>query len=235
MPKVTKSKRIGREHQFIAPGQNHRALLRPPPADDCAGRRCAPGSRADPGIDFFQAVGRTRPGRAGIDALPGNRARWRQVFRLEPLQPEKTELPINPLRFRQGKDPTWIEQPWKPIVIQVTTEVTAPALNEARDITPIRTLPEPPGWRPWLIGGGAGLGALVFVLLGFGAWRRARREIPEPPLAPHEWAIRELECLEGMALPASPRGRALPHAPLRRLTALFRTPVRLARTRTDHA
>lgn len=136
-----------------------------------------------------------------ISSLPGQRARWQQRFRLEPLRPDPLELSINPVRFRQGKDPSWIEQPWKPITVHVTTDVASPSLGEARDITPIRLLPEPAGQqRPWLVVG-ASLAALLFFLLGLGAWRRALRPLPEPPLLPHEWAARELERLDALKLP----------------------------------
>lgn len=76
---------------------------------------------------------------------------------------------------------------------------TAPAdLGKLRDITGVEQVPEPPPEPPWplwpwlvpvpLLGGG--------LLLWL--WRRRRREVPPPPA--HQWALAEIERIEGLGL-----------------------------------
>src|SRR5205807_547154 len=129
-----------------------------------------------------------------IDALPGQRSRWQQTFRLEPLSDKEVPLQIAPLRFREGKAERWREQSWESIPVKVTTSVEESSLKALRDITPIEQLPAPPNWRPTLIG--IGLGAAVCVLLGVVVWRLRPRPVPPPELTPTEWALRELDRID---------------------------------------
>lgn len=133
--------------------------------------------------------------------LPGGRVRWQQQLRVEPLQPGDGSLMIPPLRYRTGAEAAdWQTVPWEPVPVQVTTEVSAADLKQLRDIGP----PERPDvaaplplW-PAL----AALG-VVFLTLALVLWvRRRRRPAPPVPLPPHAWALRELDRLEALGLPA---------------------------------
>jgi hypothetical protein len=119
-----------------------------------------------------------------------DRAAWSQVIRLKQVKPGVVPVADVSVRFRDGPESTWEEARWVDI------------LKQERDI-PGPPLPPPPQpwwllrWRfPILVG-------LVGLLLG--AWlMRRRRAMPEAPLPPAQWALRELDRVEAMSLP--PRG-----------------------------
>jgi hypothetical protein len=85
--------------------------------------------------------------------------------------------------------------------VRVTTEVASADVKEIRDITG----PEPVPPAPSLLGvlRWVGLGVLCVALL-LGGWEVRRRFAPpRPEQAPHEWATRELDRIEALALPQS--------------------------------
>jgi hypothetical protein len=128
--------------------------------------------------------------------LPKGRTRWQQTFDLEPLQKGKQPLQLEPLTFQeQGGD--WQTVTWKPIPIQVTTDVV-PDLGSAHDITSIEELPPAPTWPLWLAAAVAGLGILSLVLT---LWLLRRgRLLQALPLSPEDSAQRELERIGSLPL-----------------------------------
>jgi hypothetical protein len=132
-------------------------------------------------------------------ALPGSRVRWQQQLVIEPLQPGEGPLAVPPLRYRTGAAADWQALAWDPVPVQVTTEASAD-LKQLRDITPPErpdVAPAPPLW-PALAALGVALLALATVL-----WvRRRRRPAPPAPLPPAAWALRELDRLEALDIPA---------------------------------
>jgi hypothetical protein len=132
--------------------------------------------------------------------LPENRVRWQQTVTLEPDTNGELPLQIAPLRYRPeaGKG-DWQTADWKVVPIRVTTTVGKADVSELRDITGPEPLPEAKSpWIPVLNWSGIALVALALLL---GALELKRRmSPPKPELAPHEWAARELDRLEGMGL-----------------------------------
>jgi hypothetical protein len=114
---------------------------------------------------------------------------WEQKYRLEPHNKGEHLVELPPLRYRTGAG-EWKQVRWKPVKVQVTTEIKTAEPGAARDITSIEDVPpaEPaPGWLLWA---GLGLGA---VLLGVTALIVGRRRAVKPAaLPPHAWALREL-------------------------------------------
>jgi len=149
-------------------------------------------------------------GEPEIEKLRDGRIRWRLSASLEPeaadglpLQGKPLHLPLQiaPLRYRL--DPSkeeWQEAKWKEVTVSVTTTVNKADVSELRDITGPEQLPEAKSpWIPVLNWSGIALVALA-ILLGLLELKR-RLSSPKPELAPHEWAVQELERLEGMGLP----------------------------------
>jgi hypothetical protein len=135
-------------------------------------------------------------------SLPKGRMRWRQAFRLSPLQDKEVPLPLEPLQCRAGGGDR-AQVVWKPFAVKVSTVVASTSLSGLKDIAPPEQLPEPPTWPRWpfvllaalVVGIGVGV---VFV-------RRARnRPAPSPiELPPRDWALQELSRLETQ-LPSGP-------------------------------
>jgi hypothetical protein len=127
------------------------------------------------------------------------RVRWQQTFLLEPAKPGDLPLSFAPLRYRETAGP-WQTVAWEPVPVQVTTEVAGADLKQLHDVRgPIRP-PAPPPWPRWPLGVGL---AVLLGLVAVGIWRLRRQRRPEvPPLTAHEWALRELERLEALHLPA---------------------------------
>jgi hypothetical protein len=131
-------------------------------------------------------------------ALPNQRQRWRQRFRLEPLGTKEMPLQIAPLRFRAARADVWQELAWKPVTIQVTTTVEEPSVKAMRDITPIEPVP-PTESPPYALVAGAVAAVVLLLLLLRITLRRRPRPIPE--LSASEWAARELDCIDALDLP----------------------------------
>jgi hypothetical protein len=131
--------------------------------------------------------------------LGKGRARWQQVFRLDPQRDGQFELRPAPLSYTEGPERQSVQVKWTPVPVRVTTEILTTDLSELRDITPIEEIPPGRSWRQsalWL-GLALALGGLV---LGGGnlLWRRLRRT---PSVSPDRWALGELEQIEALALP----------------------------------
>ena len=132
-------------------------------------------------------------------ALGGDRVRWRQEFVLEPMKPAEDPLALAPLLYREGEG-SWQTVTWESIPVQVTKEVSGTDLKQLHGIRPPIRPPEPPPWPRWPLVVAA---ALLLAGLGAGLWRLARRRRPGPaPLSPRNWALAELDRLEGLDLPA---------------------------------
>ena len=132
-------------------------------------------------------------------ALAGDRIRWRQEFTLEPMKPSVDSLALAPLRYREGKG-AWETAAWEPIPVQVTRQVSGADLKQLHDIRPPIRPPEPPPWPRWPLGAAA---AILLAGLAVVVWRLMRRRKPAPvPLSAPQWALRELDRLEALGLPA---------------------------------
>src|SRR5262249_749292 len=140
----------------------------------------------------------TSLGPAETAALPKGRMRWRQAFRLSPLQDKDVLLPLEPLRCRAaGGEPVHVT--WKPFTVKVGTAVANASLTGLKEIRAGEEIAEPPPWPRWpfiLLGVLAtGIGASVF-----GRRLRRRRATPAAvELTADAWALQELERLEAQA------------------------------------
>lgn len=134
-------------------------------------------------------------GEPEVVTLPNQRMRWRQAFRLEPLQADKAvALSLEPISFRTDGQPATVTL--KPFAVEVTTVVLGPSLGALKENTPPEELPEPErfDWQLYsLLGSG-------LALLALGSWlvrRRLHRPLPPAPEpTPDQWALRELVRLE---------------------------------------
>jgi hypothetical protein len=143
-------------------------------------------------------LGCTAVGPVSRTAL-GDRERWQVTLHLNPRKDGKVELRPAPLEYMEGSDAVKHRIEWQPIPLVITSELASldPA-KELRPITPPEDVPAPPSWARWLpwIGIGVALAGLVA-----GGWGLRRRlSTPPRPLAPHEWAARELDRLEALRL-----------------------------------
>jgi hypothetical protein len=137
-------------------------------------------------------------------ALAPGRFRWQQTFRLSPLKPGHLSLVLGPLRFRVSQDPDrWEEIAWRPIPVQVSTEVYRAEVSELRDITPPEEPPPAPSWGIPLSWAGLAIVLLLLVLSGWALYRRRRHDSALPP---SQWALRELQ---GIHLPAESTQKGL--------------------------
>jgi hypothetical protein len=133
-------------------------------------------------------------------ALTGGGLRWRQAALIEPDTKGDLSLQIAPIRYRReaGKG-DWQTIKWQPVTIHVTTSVVRADPTQARDITPPEAVPEAKSpWKAVLIWTGFALLAVGLVLGALELKRRLAPARPEQP--PHEWALRELDRLEGLGL-----------------------------------
>jgi hypothetical protein len=134
-------------------------------------------------------------------ALSNGGSSWRQTALIEPDTKGELSLQIAPVRYRpQAGKGEWQTVKWQPVTIHVTTSVVRADPSQARDITPPEDIPEAKSpWKAVLIWTG-----VAFLVLGaiLGALELKRRlSPPRPELAPHEWALRELDRLEALGLP----------------------------------
>jgi hypothetical protein len=131
-------------------------------------------------------------------ALGNDRVRWRQEFALEPMSPAAENVSVAPLRYREAGG-EWQTVAWDAIPVQITRQVGSADLKQIHDIRPPIRPPEPPPWPRWPLGAAA---AVLVAGLAVVVWRLARRRKPAPvPLSPQEWALRELDRVEGLDLP----------------------------------
>lgn len=136
--------------------------------------------------------------------LPKERMRWRQAFRLSPLQDKEVPLPLEPLRCRAAGG-EFVQAVWKPFTVKVSTVVANASLTGLKDITPPEQIPEPPPWPLWPF---ILLGALLAGVAGWIVFARLRRRRSAPPaveLSADAWALQELGRLEALA-PAGATG-----------------------------
>jgi hypothetical protein len=126
--------------------------------------------------------------------LSDGNVRWLQKFRLSPLKPGELSLSLAPLRFRRNAtEARWEEAAWRPIPVNVTTEVYRPDLSELRDIAPPEELPPAPSWGIPLSWSAL---AIVLLLLLLSGWALMRRRGPRDSLlSPGDWAARELQAI----------------------------------------
>jgi len=133
---------------------------------------------------------------AVTEPQPGERERWRQVFRVIPYRAgEAVPLAVRPLRFSAGG--TIRELAWgEPIAVRVKTEVLQAELKDIRPPTGIEELPPLPATTPvgpWVAVGG---GVVLLLALVSGLVWRGRKPRPTPPLTPSQQALAELDRLE---------------------------------------
>src|SRR5216683_1854412 len=124
-------------------------------------------------------------------ALGRGQVRWQERFRLAPLKPGELSLALAPLHFRLSPDAErWEDVAWRPIPVNVSTEIYRADLSELRDIAPPEEVPPAPSLATPL--SWAAL-ALVFLLLLLSGWtmlrRRGRLVLAMPP---DKWALGEL-------------------------------------------
>jgi hypothetical protein len=143
----------------------------------------------------WEVVSRTDPDRI---LLTSGRVRWRQRFQLSPIKPGALSFDLASLRFRDDPSTSqWQEVTWKPMVIQVTTEIVNADVSELRDITPPEEVPAAPSWWPAWVAAGLILLFIGAWFVGWRPWRRARRPAPVPP---EQWAMTEFARLEALPL-----------------------------------
>jgi hypothetical protein len=101
-------------------------------------------------------------GQSKVTSLENGRERWTLELQIEPNVPGKpVTLQLRPQSFRFGSNasPQMVE--WPALSIEVTTQAKADA-GDARLITGIEAVPDPPpwNWRPV-----AGVGAIILLLI----------------------------------------------------------------------
>lgn len=115
---------------------------------------------------------------------------WERAYLLVPHEPGKHAVELPPLRYRSGGG-RWHEVKWKPLPIEVSTQIRKAEPASAQDITGPEEVPPGPSYH-WL--GWAG----VVAVLAAGAVAlfivRGRRPTAVL-LSPEQWATRELDRL----------------------------------------
>jgi hypothetical protein len=161
---------------------------------------------------FDEALGPFEVRRATrIPPIPldgGARRQWRVQIELMTFEEGELEVPAVEVTYRatsaansddedthEEAAPRTLESRPLNIIARSVVGVNADP-SEFRDIKGAAEMPTEPAWKLWaLLGGGAALLmtlAVTAILLA-----RMRREPRiEPPLAPHEWALRELGAIE---------------------------------------
>jgi hypothetical protein len=127
--------------------------------------------------------------------------RWEAAVRLRSSPPKEgiIELRALPVDYTEGGGSEVKRVAWQPIKLRITTDVASVEKKELRPITPPEDLPRPLSWTRWLPWVGIGVAVAGLVAGGWGLRRRFTS--PPRPLAPHEWAARELDRIEAMQLP----------------------------------
>jgi hypothetical protein len=139
------------------------------------------------------ATGAWKPGwQSSAWSAEGGAVAMEEVVRLEQVKPGIAPLPDVKVRFRAGDAAEWQEVEWVDV------------LRQARDVPAPPAPPAAPAGAGWLLAVGLGLVAVVLLAGGWGL--RRRRAAPAPPLPPGRRALRELEQLEGEALPGCDGG-----------------------------
>lgn len=118
----------------------------------------------------------------------GKRATWRQVIRLKQSKNGIETLPDVSLRFRASPDAKWQETQWVDILKHIRDLQEPPPAADERS-----------SWlrRGWFL---LVLAAVALVVLIF--WLRTRWRLRgEAPLAPDQWALREIERIEKTLMP----------------------------------
>jgi hypothetical protein len=134
-----------------------------------------------------------------ITSLPRGRVHWQQSYRLQPRKPGDVPLVLSPLRFREDRlEDNWQQVRWKPISVQVTTEILEADLRELRDGIRPEPLPPLPSWRWPLIWAGLMVALVGLVVAGWEVVRRRGAHAPEEP--PAQRALRELQELQSRPL-----------------------------------
>lgn len=110
-----------------------------------------------------------------------------EVVHLKQVKPGAQQLPALRVRLRAGPERPWEEVEW--------TDLLRP-----RHVLPPEVEPEPespaiPAWT-WPVLAGGGIVLVVAALVGVRVLARPR---PIPPPTPEQWAVRELDALEGQA------------------------------------
>jgi hypothetical protein len=126
-----------------------------------------------------------------------DRMRWRQQFRLSPLQAGAVPLPIAAMHYRTGSGGLQ-EYAWPTLTVQVRTDVLRPLLSEVRENTmPDLDVPPPPFnfWPPVIA-------SLMCLVGGVALWRWHLRKPVVPALSAEEQAVRDLDRLAAEQLPA---------------------------------
>ena len=139
---------------------------------------------------------RVRPAAPKTTPLPDGRERWEQAFRLEPFQTgAAVPLPVQPLSYRTGNEVTDRVMTWKPLRIQVTTEVGGTDLTQARPPTGIEELPPVVETAfPWTaVVAGLLIASMVVLALRIGL---RKRRTPSVVPSAREQALTELRALE---------------------------------------
>jgi hypothetical protein len=130
---------------------------------------------------------------ASTKVVENHRATWSQVIRLKQTKKGIETLPEVSLRFRDGPGAEWEEAKWVDI------------LKHIRDLpAPASPVDEQPSWvRRWGFVVALAATAVLVLLLWLRKHWRLRRESPLPP---EQWALREIQRIEGTLMP--PKGEA---------------------------
>ncbi len=133
--------------------------------------------------------------------LSDGRERWEIAIRLDPLMPKDGELELHPsaLDYQEAGEEKHVA--WDPIKVRITTTTAGTDVKkELRDITSIEELPARSTWLTWLPWFGLAAAAAGLVAGAWGLRRKLTGKVR--PLTTDEWAVREIERLEALDLPA---------------------------------
>jgi hypothetical protein len=125
--------------------------------------------------------------------LADGRERWEQSFVLEPFQVGKVPLKLAPIHYRTGNEVLDWPLNWRPLEINVVSQVEDPDRTAARSVTDIEIVPPPEKVISWWYA------ALMIVPVGvvaalFGwALLRPRPMPPQKPVSEH--VLNELDQL----------------------------------------
>jgi hypothetical protein len=150
-----------------------------------------------PGSIANSETWQTETGAPVVEPVDDGGVRWRQSIVLNPLAPGRHSVALTSWRFRDGPG-AWQTVNWKPIRVVVTTTITKADVKDLRDITDIEMSPTPASNWHWILVLGP-LVALILVVIALWKWRRHSVN-PAPP--PEQWALRELDRIAALNLPA---------------------------------